>query len=57
VQTHLLAGGLESDKASAFLAAMPTAEELMPALSAGEIEAETPLRVEPEPWWLGFGDR
>jgi hypothetical protein len=41
VQTELIAGGLESEEAKAFLESMPTAEALMPSLSMAEIEAET----------------
>ena len=40
LQTELVAGGLESEAAKAFLDAMPTAEELMPSLSVREIEAQ-----------------
>jgi len=38
VQTQLLAGGLESDEARAFLNSMPTADALMPAVTMAEIE-------------------
>ena len=38
-QTELVASGLRSEEARAFLAQMPTAEELLPAPSLGEIEA------------------
>jgi hypothetical protein len=40
LQSQLVAGGLESDAARAFLEAMPTPESLMPALSVSEIEAQ-----------------
>jgi hypothetical protein len=40
VQTQLVAGGLESDEAREFLASMPQADALMPAVpSVAEIEA------------------
>jgi hypothetical protein len=46
VQTRLVAGGLESEEAKAFLASMPTAEALMPAAPAlSEIEAAAPPRT------------
>jgi hypothetical protein len=38
VQTQLVAGGLQSNEAREFLAAMPTAEALMPAVTVAEIE-------------------
>jgi hypothetical protein len=40
VQTQLVAGGLESDEAKAFLESMPTAEALMPTVAVGDVEAE-----------------
>lgn len=46
VQTQLIAGGLESEEARAFLAAMPTAEALIGAApSVAEIERVTPHRA------------
>lgn len=42
-QTALLAGGLTSDAAHAVLAALPTAEALMPGLSLDELEAALPI--------------
>lgn len=42
VQTQLIAGGLDSDEARAFLDAMPTPQQLMPALTVMEIEAADP---------------
>lgn len=45
VQTELLAGGLDSGEARAFLEAMPSAESLMPSLSVREIEALAPARA------------
>ncbi len=39
VQTELVAGGLQSEQAKAFLAEMPTAEQLMPGLSLADVEA------------------
>jgi hypothetical protein len=45
LQTELIAGGLQSDQARAFLAAMPTAEALVGAApSVREIEEMTPRR-------------
>ena len=41
-QTALLAGGLETDEARRFLAAMPTAEQLMPALDMTALEVAMP---------------
>jgi hypothetical protein len=38
VQTQLVAGGLESDEARAFLDAMPTAQGLMPVLAVADVE-------------------
>jgi hypothetical protein len=43
VQTQLVAGGLESDEAKAFLDSMPTAEALMPPVSVAELEAVTKI--------------
>jgi len=43
VQTQLLAGGLESAAAQAFLETMPTADQLMPPLALAELEASVPL--------------
>ncbi len=37
VETELIAGGLQSDQAKAFLDLMPTAEELMPALQIEDL--------------------
>jgi hypothetical protein len=45
VQTQLIAGGLDSAEARAFLESMPTAEALMPVLTIAEIKvaaSETP---------------
>jgi hypothetical protein len=42
-QTALLAGGLTTDAARAVLAALPTAESLMPRLSVDELEAAVPI--------------
>jgi hypothetical protein len=39
VQTRLVAGGLQSAEAKAFLDSMPTPEMLMPAFTVAEIEA------------------
>jgi hypothetical protein len=44
VQTQLVAGGLISDEAKAFLDAMPTVEHLMPTLDIAQIEGEA------KPW-------
>ena len=41
-QTALLAGGLETDEARRFLATMPTAEQLMPALDMTALEVTMP---------------
>jgi hypothetical protein len=38
IQTRLLAGGLESAEAKAFLEAMPSADELMPAITVAEVQ-------------------
>ena len=38
IETQLVAGGLQSEDAQAFLASMSTAEQLMPMLSVAEIE-------------------
>jgi len=40
VQEQLVAGGLDSEEAKRFLAEMPTAEALMPAVPLAEIEAK-----------------
>jgi hypothetical protein len=55
VQTQLLAGGLETDAARAFLAAMPTADALMPPLRLTELEAAVPLDADGrrEQTWKG----
>jgi hypothetical protein len=42
LQTQLLAGGLESSEARAFLEAMPTVQALMPPLSATDLESAMP---------------
>jgi hypothetical protein len=44
-QTKLLAGGLESADAKAFLESMPTAAQLMPAMDFKDIDAATPKRL------------
>jgi hypothetical protein len=38
IQTRLLASDLESAEARAFLEAMPSAEQLMPAISVAEVQ-------------------
>jgi hypothetical protein len=38
IRTELIAGGLESSEARAFLESMPTAEHLMPRLAIGDLE-------------------
>lgn len=43
VQTELMAGGLDTSAARAFLESMPTAKALMPMLSVAEVEAAVPL--------------
>jgi hypothetical protein len=43
VQTELVAGGLQSAEARAFLEAMPTAEALMPVLNLPDIEERLQL--------------
>jgi hypothetical protein len=40
LQGELVAGGLSSNDAKAFLARMPTAEALLPVLAGGEAEAQ-----------------
>ena len=40
IQTELLAGRLTTDAAQAFLAAMPTADQLMPVLDLGAIQRQ-----------------
>lgn len=42
-QTALLAGGLTTDAARAVLAALPTAESLMPSLNVDDLEAAVPI--------------
>ncbi len=37
IQTQLLAGRLESAEAKAFLETMPTAEQLMPAITVADV--------------------
>jgi hypothetical protein len=44
-QTKLLAGGLESAEAKAFLESMPTPEQLMPPMTRGAIEAAIPKQL------------
>lgn len=44
IQMQLVAGGLESDAARAFLASMPTAAQLMPPIAVAEIEAALFIR-------------
>lgn len=43
VQTTLVAGGLVSAEAKAFLDTMPTADALMPGVTVAEIEAAVPM--------------
>jgi hypothetical protein len=43
VQTDILAGGLETEAARAFLASMPTARQLMPPLLLSEIDEAVPI--------------
>jgi hypothetical protein len=38
IQTRVLAGGLESAEAKAFLEAMPSAEQLVPAITVAEVQ-------------------
>jgi hypothetical protein len=40
VLTELIAGGLESEAARAFIASIPTVEQLMPPLAVAELEAK-----------------
>lgn len=47
VQTRLLAGGLDTDAARAFLEAMPTAEALMPPLRFDEVQRALPGATAP----------
>ena len=42
VQTRLLAGGLHSEEAKAFLNSIPTAEQLMPALNFSDVDKAVP---------------
>jgi hypothetical protein len=46
IQTVLIAGGLESDQARKFLEDMPTAEQLMPPLTTGELRQLLPVSYE-----------
>jgi len=50
VQTKLLAGGLESGAAQAFLESMPTADQLMPALAVADLEAAVPIAAGRSPY-------
>jgi hypothetical protein len=43
IQTRLVADGLESAEARAFLDSMPTAEQLMPALTVEEVQKQLPV--------------
>jgi hypothetical protein len=52
-QEALTASGLKSGQAQAFLASMPTPEELMPTLNVGEVErALTEPKMGPRPTYL-----
>lgn len=51
IQRELLAGGLQSEDARAFLMSMPTAEQLLPPLSLAELDEVVPVRKLPE----GYG--
>lgn len=44
IQTQLLAGGLETDAARAFLESMPTVDALMPALNPIDVQKALPWR-------------
>ena len=46
IQTKLLASGLESVEAKAFLESMPAPEQLMPPLTLDAVEAATPKQLE-----------
>jgi hypothetical protein len=48
IQTRLVAGGLQSDAARAFLEAMPTAEQLMPPLLMADVQKRMQLTVQPD---------
>lgn len=57
VQTQLLAGGLESDAARAFLETMPTAEALMPVVVVEQLEQLANAgRKKPQSLWSGTID-
>ena len=47
IQRELVAGGLRSEEAKRLLASLPSAEELMPELSLGELEQAVPLPQPP----------
>ena len=47
VQTELVAAGLTTTDARTFLETMPTAEQLMPPVSAADFEQAIPGRVQP----------
>lgn len=55
VQTQLLAGGLETDEARAFLESMPTAQALMPPLNATDLSKALPYRSVEQYIRLGNG--
>lgn len=44
IQRELLAGGLQSEDARAFLMSMPTAEQLLPPLSLAELDEVVPVK-------------
>lgn len=46
VLTELLAGGLESAEARAFLESIPTPEQLMPTMALAELEAGVPQQTD-----------
>ena len=51
-ETTLAAGALESATAAEMLKAMPTAADLMPPLSAAEIDRALPTSSPKDPWYL-----
>jgi hypothetical protein len=64
VHTQLLSSTLETDEARAFLAQIPTPEQLLPAPTVAEIEKasesyegdDRTYRYEPRPWRLPVGE-
>ena len=59
IQTAILAGGLESEDAKAFLESMPQPAQLMPSIDVRELESSVPINmksIDRYASWAGLSD-